>query len=134
MAGKYLLDTHAFLWATSDMSGVSKLGGHAKEAIADMESALFVSSISLFEISYKYRNGKLPEYKAIAENVFAALYGLGAEELLLNWIHAQLAGCLDWPHKDPFDRMLAAQAQTEGLTLITCDGAFDTAPSLSTLW
>ena len=134
MAGRYLLDTHTFLWATSDASGVAKLGKNAIEAISDMESELFVSSICVFEIMIKYRNGKLPEYKPIAENVFVALHGLGAEELPLTWNQAHVAGLLDWPHKDPFDRILAAQAQTEGLTLITRDDAFDTAPGLVTLW
>ena len=134
MANKYLLDTHTLLWAAGSESDVAMLSEQAKEAIEDLESELFVSSASLYEISYKYKIGKLPEYRAIAENHMEALNGLDAKELPLNWEQAHLAGSMDWPHKDPFDRMLAAQSQTEGMALITCDKAFRGAPGLTTLW
>ena len=133
MVNKYLLDTHTFLWASHE-SRVFKLGKDAKAAIEDPESELYVSSASIFEISNKYRKGKLPEYKPIAENFLESLYGLEAKELPLDWAQANLAGSMDWSHRDPFDRMLAAQAQTEGMTLITCDKVFDDAPNVDILW
>ena len=133
MVKRYLLDTHTFLWSSHE-SRVLKLGKAAREAIEDPESELYVSAASIFEISNKYKIGKLPEYKSIAENCIEALEVLDASELPLNWEQANLAGSLDWQHKDPFDRMLAAQAQSEDLTIITCDKVFDGAPSVDILW
>jgi len=133
MVKKYLLDTHTFLWASHE-SRIFKLGEAARDAIEDPDSVLYVSAASIFEISNKYRKGKLPEYSSIAENCLETLEGLDAHELPLNWVQANIAGNLDWQHKDPFDRMLAAQAQSEDLTLITCDKVFDDAPNLAILW
>jgi len=133
MVSKYLLDTHTFIWATQETE-VFRLGDLAREVIEDPESDLYVSSVSIFEIANKNRKGKLPEYQDLAENYLESLYGLEAHELPLDWEQANLAGSLDWPHGDPFDRMLAAQAQTEGMTLITCDKVFDDAPNVDILW
>ena len=133
MGNRYLLDTHAFLWATYKPT-VHKLSGQARNVLEDPESELFISSVSIFEISNKYRIGKLPEFRPIAENIMKTLNGLGAKELPLDWERAYLAGSLDWEHKDPFDRMLAAQAQMENMILITCDKVFDDAPGVETLW
>lgn len=130
---RYLMDTHTFLWAAHE-SRMHKLGALAKEAIEDLESELFISSVSIFEIANKYRIGKLSEYQPIAEHCIDAVNGLGARELPLDWEQASLAGSMDWEHKDPFDRMLAAQALTEGLTLITCDKVFEDVPGVNTLW
>ena len=134
MAEKYLLDTHTFLWAAGSENSTAKLSRLVEETIGETESELYISAISLYEILSKYRLGKLPEYKPVAENIVDALEGLEVKELPLNWEHARLAGDLDWAHKDPFDRMLAAQTQIEEMTLITCDKAFDSAPGIDTLW
>jgi len=133
MVNKYLLDTHTFLWASHE-SRILKLGDAARDAIEDPDSELYVSAVSIFEITNKYRRGKLPEYQPIAENYVEALEGLEARELALSWEQANLAGLLDWPHKDPFDRILAAQAQSGGMTLISCDRVFDDAPGVDILW
>ena len=133
MKNKYLLDTHTFLWAVSRPDSF-RLGDNAKEAIEDIESELFVSAVCLYEITNKYRIGKLPEYHAIIENYIEALAGLEAKELALTWKQAHLAGCMDWDHRDPFDRMLAAQAVSESMTLITRDKVFAEIPGLSILW
>jgi len=133
MVKRYLLDTHTFLWASHE-SRIFKLGEAARDAIEDPDSELYVSAASMFEISNKYRTGKLPEYRSIAENCLETLEGLDARELPLNWEQANIAGNLDWQHKDPFDRMLAAQAQLEDLILISCDKVFDDVPNLAILW
>ena len=133
MVNRYLLDTHTFLWASHE-SRVSKLSEEVKRAIEEPEAELYISSVSIFELSNKYRKGKLPEYRPIAENCTEALEGLEAKELPLDWEQARLAGSMDWQHKDPFDRMLAAQARSEEMTLITCDKVFDDAPGVSILW
>ena len=128
------MDTHTFLWSASSLADVARLGKFARNAIEDPESVLFVSPVSLFELSNKYRAGKLQEYKPVVENLLEALNGLEAEELPVKWEHANLAGNLDWVHKDPFDRILAAQAIIEGMAFITCDKAFENAPGLSIVW
>ena len=133
MVNRYLLDTHTFLWASYE-SRVFKLSEEVKRVIEDPAAELYISSVSLFEIANKYRIGKLPEYRSIAKNCTDAMEGLEAKELPLDSRQAYLAGGLDWPHKDPFDRLLAAQAQTENMTLITCDKAFDDAPGVNILW
>jgi PIN domain nuclease of toxin-antitoxin system len=133
MKQQYLLDTHTFLWATKD-SAIVNLSKQAKLVLEDIESELFVSSVSLYEIIYKYRRGKLPEYPQIAENIYEALSGLEAKELALQWNHAELAANFNWLHGDPFDRMIAAQAKIEKMTLITCDKAFESAPDVKILW
>ena len=133
MVNGYLLDTHTFLWMTR-ISDISNLGKEAKMILENPDSVLFVSPVSLFEIQNKYRQGKLPEFALVAENMIETLDQLEVSELSLNWAHAERAGRLDWNHKDPFDRLLAAQAQMEELTLITCDKVFNDAPNLELLW
>lgn len=133
MVNKYLLDTHTFLWASKE-ADTFKLSKRAKETLEEIDAELYVSSVSIFEVTNKYRIGKLAAYQSVAENIGEALSGLEARELSLSHEHAELAGNMDWPHKDPFDRMLAAQARTEGLTLISRDKVFEDAPGIETLW
>ena len=133
MTNQYLLDTHTLLWAAIDSENF-RIREHVRTVLEDPESELFVSSVSLYEILNKHRQGKMPEYSHIAEDIYKALSGLDAHELPLNWSHADLAANMEWTHKDPFDRMLAAQTQIEDMTLITCDKAFGSAPDVSILW
>ena len=123
----YLLDTHIFLWATQDDS---KLSEHAKKAMYDENTQKFVSAASAYEIMNKYRLGKLPDYSYVVERYFEILSNLGAYELPINMRHAHFAGKFDWSHRDPFDRLLAAQAYIENLVLITDDAAYDSLPWL----
>jgi len=128
---KYLLDTHTLLWAARDNA---KLGNHALEIIEDINTPLFVSAVSAYEIMYKYQLGKLPEYEYIAENYFDMLDELGVNELPISMKHAHFAGKFEWTHRDPFDRLLAAQAATDKMTLITNDPAFQNLSWLTILW
>jgi len=128
---RYLLDTHTFLWAVCESN---KLGIAGKQVMADNKNQIYVSAISAYEITNKYRLGKLPMYENVAENYLDILYSFGAEELPITSQHADFAGKFDWTHRDPFDRILAAQATIEKLTLITNDSAFDTLPWVSVLW
>ena len=127
----YLLDTHTFLWATQDDARLSEL---AKETMCDKNTHKFVSAASAYEILNKYRLGKLPDFAYVAENYLEILVRLGAYELPINSRHAHFAGKFEWSHRDPFDRLLAAQAFTENMILITNDSAFDSLPWLSVLW
>ena len=127
----YLLDTHTFLWA---VRGSAKLSETALNTIEDIDNQLYVSAVTAFEIMNKHRTGKLPEFDDVAKNYFAFLKKLDVIELPVNSHHAHLAGKFEWQHRDPFDRLLAAQASIENLTLITNDTAFDTLTLVNVLW
>jgi PIN domain nuclease of toxin-antitoxin system len=86
------------------------------------------------EISTKQRLGQLPQADGIVSTYTRNLHRLRAVELPVTAEHALLAGRLDWDHSDPFDRMLAAQAMIESLTLVTRDVAFASLPGIRTLW
>ena len=115
---RLLLDTHAYLWW---LSGSARLGKRARAAIADPETPVFVSAASIWEAAVKSRLGRLELDGAdlvaqIAENDFL--------ELQISAAHAQMAGGLPVHHRDPFDRMLVAQAQAEELRVVSRDPVF----------
>ena len=127
----YLLDTHTFLWG---VRGSSKLSETALKAIEDISTPLYLSAATAFEIMNKHRIGKLPEFEDVAENYFDFVKQLDVTELPISQRHAHYAGEFEWEHRDPFDRLLAAQASIENLTLITNDSAFNSLPWVTTLW
>ncbi len=127
----YLLDTHTLLWALTDPS---RLGRDASGVVADRGSRLVVSAVSAWEIATKHRLGKLAQADAVIGGYARHLDRLGVTRLPLAEDHCLLAGSLDWAHRDPFDRMLAAQAMIESITLVTYDGAFRGLQGLRTLW
>ena len=127
----YLLDTHTFLWA---VRGSSKLSDTAAKTIEDMNNKIFVSAVSAYEITNKHRTGKLPEFNDIAEDYFNFVKKLGAISLPVKEQHAHFAGEFEWMHRDPFDRLLAAQAVTDNLTLITNDSVFRELSWITVLW
>ena len=129
----YLLDTHIFLWAVR-WADIDRLSDGVRDVIEEPGNTLYVSSISVYEIVYKYRLGKIPEYANVAEDISAAINGLGAVELPVTIEHAERAGAFDWGHRDPFDIILSAQAMTKNLTLITSDQALLDCPFINTLW
>ncbi len=127
----YLLDTHALLWAIHEPS---RLGERASEVLRERESLLVVSTASAWELFTKHRMGKLPGAGPWLDALEDHAARLGAQVLPIGWGDARLGGQLEWDHRDPFDRMLAAQAIRESLVLITADSAFDALPGLRTLW
>lgn len=128
---KLLLDTHVFLWAVAEPSRLSAL---ARDLLTDASNELYVSVVSLFEISTKHRLGKLPGAQVILDDLDWTMARLSARYLPLEATDAVLAGTLALPHRDPFDRLLAAQAQGQGLPLVTSDAAFGSFPDLRVLW
>ena len=100
----------------------------------DRASRLYVSSASAWEIHTKSRTGKILGADAWLSTLEHQIDRLGATIVPVAWPHARLAGAMDWGHRDPFDRMIAAQAMLESLTLVTADTAFATLPGLTTLW
>ncbi len=117
-----LLDTHVLLWAAIEPE---KLSVPAIELLENLENRLLVSTASAWEISTKFRLGRLPHAKSLIRRYGQVLAQLGAHSLPITDAHALKAG--SWPiaHRDPFDRMLAAQAQLESITLISADKAMD---------
>ncbi len=113
---KLLLDTHALLWWLSD----SSLAGEARKAIAAPGNSVFVSAANMWEISIKQALGKL----TVGADLLDHIANTGFEQLPITLEHAIAAGALPGRHKDPFDRMLIAQAQVEGLTIVTRDNRF----------
>ena len=118
---KVLLDTHAVLWW---ILGNPRLSKDASEILSHRDTTIIVSAISGHEISTKHRLGKLPVPARLAENLDAIVVENGWQPLSLTIAHAQLAGRLQGSHRDPFDRMLAAQALIEDVPLVTNDPAF----------
>ena len=127
---RVLLDTHAFLWWLVDSARLSRV---AYDAIGDEANDILVSAASAWEITTKHRLGRLPEGTAAALDVTAGIAGQGFEELAISVADAERAGRLPGPHRDPFDRMLIAQAQGHGLVIVSVDSAFD-AYAVRRLW
>ena len=128
---RLLLDTHTLLWA---LAAPERLSGSAAGVIRDATNVVLVSAASAWEISTKQRLGKLPSATPIVAAYAAHLTRLRAEELPIRSAHALLAGGFMIDHRDPFDRMLAAQAILEGLPLVTDDPAFSAFADLETIW
>jgi len=119
---RLLLDTHALLWW---LAGDTRLSEAASGAIADDANAILVSAASAWEIATKHRIGKLARAAAAALDVTGAVAGQGFEELAITVDDAERAGRLPGPHRDPFDRVLAAQALARDLTVVSVDRVFD---------
>ena len=116
---RLLLDTHVLLWWLMDDP---KLSDGLRSAIADGGNEVFVSSISVAEIAIKQSRDKLQA----PHGLLLLLAEAGFVELPLTAVHAAILRELPWHHRDPFDRMLVAQAQVEGLSLATADSAIGT--------
>jgi len=125
-----LLDTHAFLWW---LAGHASMSRRARSVIEGDDGEVYVSAASAWEITTKYRLGKLPEASVVARDVLAAIDGQRFTALPISVKHAQLAGSLAGAHSDPFDRMLMAQAMVEDLTLVSNEKTFD-AYGVKRLW
>ena len=123
MGMNYLIDTHIFLWWLFDDS---QLDTTCREIIRNPAHRIFVSSVSAWEIATKYRIGKLPEAKQLIEQYSQILHQAKFIELAITSAHALRAGSLPIAHRDPFDRMIMAQAELESLPIITYDKAFQT--------
>jgi PIN domain nuclease of toxin-antitoxin system len=119
---RLLLDTHAFLWW---LDGDRRLSRKARELIADEANAVLVSAASAWEITTKARLGKLPGATDVAADVLGCIGHQGFVPLDITVLHAQRAGGLAGNHRDPFDRMLIAQAQLEDIGIISDDHVFD---------
>ena len=111
---RLLLDTHTLLWTLGEPA---RLASQARDAIEDERNEVFVSAVSAWEIAIKRALGKL----VAPDDLEAKVLSQGFSPLHITFHHADLAGALPRHHADPFDRMLVAQAEAEGLTLVTRD-------------
>ncbi len=111
---RLLLDTHVLLWWLADDPA---LGPVARSLISDAENAVYVSAATSWEISIKKKKGLL---EAPAE-ISGIVEDEGFDQLDISFFHAEKAGELEEIHRDPFDRMMVAQAQVEGLEIVTAD-------------
>jgi len=126
----YLLDSHALLWWWFDPD---RLSGAVRSVISDAGNQVLVSAASVWELSLKHHQGKLPELASAIADLPGLLQADGFEALPISLAHGIRAGGYSQPHRDPFDRMLAAQAELDRLVLLTADPQLSTFPC-QTLW
>jgi len=127
---RLLLDTHALIWW---LLGDDALSRRAREAIADEANDVAVSAASAMEVATKFRIGKLPEAALLAQDFEVVIADQGFIELPISVHHARLAGEMNIAHKDPFDRLLIAQALAEDMVLVSNATLFDNV-AVKRLW
>jgi len=127
---RLLLDTHALIWW---LAADDALSSAARSAIADSANDVFVSAASAWEIATKHRIGKLPGAALLAADVAGYVAAQGFNELPISIRHGQIAGNLPRIHKDPFDRMLIAQAVAADMTIVSNETLFR-AYGVARLW
>lgn len=119
---RLLLDTHALLWWFSDDAALPR---SSRKAIADPESDIFVSAVSAWEISTKFRLGRLASASELVRDFEGYLTRSGFNQLSISCEEGVRAGLLPGPLRDPFDRMLIAQAQAEGMSIVSNEAIFE---------
>ena len=119
---RLLLDTHAFLWW---LAGSDRLSGVAHDTIADPGNDILVSAASAWEITTKHRLGRLPGVDVVVHDVAGCIASQGFQELPITVRNGERAGRLPGSHRDPFDRMLIAQALVFDLPLVSVEALFD---------
>ena len=127
---RLLLDTHALLWWLTDDA---QLSATARQWLGDEGNQVLVSAVSAWEIATKQRLGKLQGIAPVADWYSDLVAADGFLHLPVTHAHALRAGAYAMAHRDPFDRMLAAQAELESLPLLTCDAAL-AAFACKTVW
>lgn len=127
---RLLLDTHAFLWFISNDPSLSS---SAKASLEDENNDVFLSLASVWEMAIKVSLGKLSLPTPFEEFITEQLRINAIDRLPITVVHASAVVGLPFHHRDPFDRLLVVQAQTEGLTLVSRDTALD-AYGIGRLW
>lgn len=121
MSGSLLLDTHTWAWSLTNDRRLSQV---ARQSIS-AATTVYVSSITFFEIAQKVRLGKWPDMAPFAHNLVDLLLSQGGRAASLTADVCLMAGSMDWPHRDPFDRLLAATALIHAMPLVSADAVFD---------
>jgi PIN domain nuclease of toxin-antitoxin system len=118
---KVLVDTHAFFWWVVDSPNLSS---RAREVIAEQDNEVFISAVVAWELATKSRVGRWPQALPIANDIRSVIETNNFTPLAITIEHARTAGLLVGRHRDPFDRLLAAQSQIEGIPLVSADPIF----------
>ena len=116
---RLLLDSHAVYWW---VAGSRRLSVNARGLILDRENALLVSAVSIYELEWKAQRSRIA---LPPQELRAALRRNAVEDLPITHEHAEYAAQLDWEHRDPWDRLLAAQSRLENCPLVSVDEVFD---------
>lgn len=128
---RLLLDTHTWVWS---LLKEARLSGKASVAILSADE-IYLSSVTVYEIAQKVRLGKWAAMEQFAPVLPEIMRMQGIDPVPVTPEIAKIAGALSWPHRDPFDRMIAATALVNDLTLVSADTAFDTVPGgLTRIW
>lgn len=127
---KLLLDTHALIWWVGERQALSE---RVLDLLENPTHELWVSSVSAYELSLKHQLGKLPEVAPLLDDYAATLRRIRAISLPITDAHALQAGRFSSPHRDPFDRLLAAQSLLEGIPLVSKDEMMAQFP-IEVLW
>ena len=127
---RLLLDTHALVWAALEPA---RLSDKARSALEDGGNEVFVSAVTAFEIATKVRKGAFDSARPLSRRFAAQVTQRGFALLSITPDHGELAGNLEIAHRDPWDRLLIAQARVENLLLVTCDTAIGDA-GVPTFW
>jgi PIN domain nuclease of toxin-antitoxin system len=131
LSSQLLLDTHALLWALLEPD---RIPAQTLDRITDSGTDLLVSAASAWEIGTKYRLGKLGDAHGVVHGYADHLRRLRAAEIPISSHHALTAGTLSWEHRDPFDRVIAAQSLIESAPLVTADRALASFPGIQVVW
>lgn len=124
---RLLVDTNVVVWMLAGDRG--RVSGTARKALENERTSIFVSAVTVWEIATKRSLGKLEA----PPNWARSLLAIGLEPLAVTAFHAEAVEQLPWHHRDPFDRLLVAQATVEGMAIVSADaqlGAYD----LDVIW
>lgn len=127
---RILLDTHALIWWFTDAPSLPQ---NVRDMIANTDNSVIVSAASAWELAIKFQLGKMRKAAALISEFSVRIDREGFQLLPISAEHAIRAGLLPGHHKDPFDRMLVAQGQAEGISIITNDAAFQNY-GVRTIW
>lgn len=119
---RLLLDTHALIWW---FAGNRRLSSSARQSMSDRDNDVLISAASAWEITTKYRARRLPDAEGLAEDIVGHIVAANFEELPITVEDAARAGTLPDYHRDPFDRILIAQALARNIPLISNERVFD---------
>jgi PIN domain nuclease of toxin-antitoxin system len=118
---KVLFDSHALVWL---LLGDRRVPVRLRQTLDDPDTQFVISAVCIWEIASKVGRGKWPEAEVVITHIYDMLATSACIPLPITIDHARTAGLFTWRHRDPFDRILAAQSQVEGIPLVSADPVF----------